>query len=121
MKSRDIQLKEEILYLRNQLDIYVHKSLLKSDGVDILSDGEIPNLMPKRSNDCANEVTKNRSSQNNGNKTSSDIKKMRENDIWEKRTIYRVSITDLAKGVANVKRKIWFLVFFQEMTNEAKS
>lgn len=89
MKSRDIQLKEEILYLRNQLDIYVHKSLLKSDGVDILSDGEIPNLMPKRSNDCANEVTKNRSSQNNGNKTSSDIKKIRENDISEKRTIYR--------------------------------
>ena len=44
-----------------------------------------------------------------------------EKTIFEKNGQFiEKSITDLAKGVANVKRK-WFLVFFQEMTNEAKN
>ena len=45
-----------------------------------------------------------------------------EKTIFEKNGQFiEKSITGLAKGVANDKRKIWFLVFFQEMTNEVKS
>ena len=45
-----------------------------------------------------------------------------EKTIFEKNGQFiEKSIIDLAKGVANDKRKIWFLVFFQEMTNEVKS
>ena len=43
--------------------MYVHKSLLKRDNVDILSNSEIANSIQKRSNNRANVVTKNRSSE----------------------------------------------------------
>ena len=55
---------------------------MKRDSVDIFSDGEIASSMQKSSNDCGNDVTKNRSSENNGNKTSTDIKgKLSKRDI----------------------------------------